>query len=401
MTNKPFINLATVVVLACAGPASAQSLDILIADDNADTLASAFLDAELVGHHVVHLRNTDDADQPLLTNKVDTLALYDVVIFIASGKSGLGRLITQVEHDALEAYIEHRGGNLIVTGLDILGSPDDPLKANLVRSKSIGDGPYQVDWTAANVDHFVLKGPSGDFRGAHLQANHLDHDRLTADTARGAVSLGTLDGAGIDKIVFTQLPAGSVGCWNGNVNGIDWDTRQPNGAQGLAILKNWLAGFATDLDGDGLIGRHDNCPTVANPDQKDSDGDGVGDACDGCPNDANKLAAGACGCGKSDVDANGNGTPDCLESSGTTGGGVAGTGGDGTGGTGAGGAGAGGSNPGGAGSGAGGQGTDTTAASGSSNNCGAGLCGGGMAAMAPFVVTGLLLMKRSQRRARR
>lgn len=45
----------------------------------------------------------------------------------------------------------------------------------------------------------------------------------------------------------------------------------------------------TDSDGDG-IGAADNCPPVANPDQRDSDGDGTGDACeedadaDGVPN---------------------------------------------------------------------------------------------------------------------
>ncbi len=48
-----------------------------------------------------------------------------------------------------------------------------------------------------------------------------------------------------------------------------------------------------DLDGDGLIGAADNCPTVFNPIrpldrgvQADSDGDGLGDACDPCPLDA-------------------------------------------------------------------------------------------------------------------
>ena len=38
-----------------------------------------------------------------------------------------------------------------------------------------------------------------------------------------------------------------------------------------------------DQDGDAISDISDNCPTVANPDQKDSDNDGIGDVCDETP----------------------------------------------------------------------------------------------------------------------
>ena len=38
-----------------------------------------------------------------------------------------------------------------------------------------------------------------------------------------------------------------------------------------------------DQDNDGVSNARDNCPTVTNPDQKDSDGDGIGDVCDSTP----------------------------------------------------------------------------------------------------------------------
>ena len=46
-----------------------------------------------------------------------------------------------------------------------------------------------------------------------------------------------------------------------------------------------------DADGDGIPSCRDNCPTYANPEQKDLDLDGIGDACDNCPGHANPTQA--------------------------------------------------------------------------------------------------------------
>ncbi len=90
-----------------------------------------------------------------------------------------------------------------------------------------------------------------------------------------------------------------------------------------------------DSDGDGLGDTCDLCPFAANPNQEDSDQDGIpnacdncagipnfnqldfdnddfGDVCDGCPSDPGKVLPGICGCGTPDIDADGDGEPDCL-----------------------------------------------------------------------------------------
>ena len=48
----------------------------------------------------------------------------------------------------------------------------------------------------------------------------------------------------------------------------------------LLVLQRSTGGGCVDTDGDGVCDSVDNCPTVPNPDQKDSNGNGIGDACE-------------------------------------------------------------------------------------------------------------------------
>lgn len=59
----------------------------------------------------------------------------------------------------------------------------------------------------------------------------------------------------------------------------------------------------TDTDGDGVIDANDNCPAIANADQRDHDGDGKGDVCDLCPHLADAT----------DPDGDGDGVGDACD----------------------------------------------------------------------------------------
>ncbi len=60
-------------------------------------------------------------------------------------------------------------------------------------------------------------------------------------------------------------------------------------------------------------GHSDTCDQTIDVIDVDFDGDGVVDCDDGCPHDPNKTAPGICGCGISDVDSDSDTIPDCHD----------------------------------------------------------------------------------------
>jgi immune inhibitor A len=157
----------------------------------------------------------------IYTSNSALLSDYKVVVWYASG-FGSGRLTTQQEHDKLESYLQS-GGHLLVTGYDTLGSPTDPLLADLIRSNDSGDGPFTADFVITDGGHPITSGPFGSFPASTgLVAGHTDHDQAEADTSRGAVAVAELSD-GHDKITAAVLPtSGIVVYWNGNFNASDW-----------------------------------------------------------------------------------------------------------------------------------------------------------------------------------
>ncbi|MCW3995393.1 MAG: S8 family serine peptidase [Candidatus Bathyarchaeota archaeon] len=168
----------------------------------------------------------------LYTSNLSLLSGYRGVIFYNDDRN-----ISSAEQTALNAYLS-AGGNLLVTGYDSLGHPDDSRLANVVRSSTFGDNVGEIDLYVVNSSHPVMSGPLGSFpSGYHISGLFSDADAAQADVARHAQTIAEL-ADGYDKIIATQGLPGKVVYWNGD--GLsDWLSN----VDCMVMLKNTLIWF--------------------------------------------------------------------------------------------------------------------------------------------------------------
>lgn len=177
-------------------------------------------------------------------------------------------------------------------------------------------GPRSHSATVAITVDNVNHGPTAD-AGADQQA--LEAVTVQLDGAASADPDG-------DALSFTwvQLSGATV-----TLTGADTATptftspTQPAAGAEVLVFRLTVADGFGGVDTDDVIVtvEVDGCPD--DPDKMepgvcgcgasdvDSDGDGTPDCFDDCPDDPDKLEPGVCGCGVSDVDSDGDGVPDC------------------------------------------------------------------------------------------
>jgi hypothetical protein len=102
-----------------------------------------------------------------------------------------------------------------------------------------------------------------------------------------------LAAVGIAAARFVRIRGGQQHMGLDGLAGFDLDA--------IAAVHSVDTAGAADTDGDGIPDAADDCPNVADPEQRDTDGDGVGDACDDCPSTPDPTQADRDGDGVGDA----------------------------------------------------------------------------------------------------
>src|SRR5919112_2274055 len=101
-------------------------------------------------------------------------------------------------------------------------------------------------------------GGSANPSGVAVDANHVYWGNQSKVFTAGSIGRAAKTGGGVSQAFISPVTF----------------------PQGVAVIGGGAGPAGSDTDGDGVPDNSDNCPQVANPDQRDEDRDGVGRVCD-------------------------------------------------------------------------------------------------------------------------
>lgn len=203
--------------------------------------------------------------------------------------------------------------NMDSDGTCMLSGPNDISNGNaMLGPLADNGGPTETHLLLPSSDAIDAGGPDASATDQRGVPRPQDGDGDTASVSDiGAVEVIDCDGDMMDDGSATDSDGDTVPDLCDICPGED-DLLDSDGDGVADCLDPCPNSDADDSDGDGVCDSDDLCQ--GGDDADDADGDGVPDECDGCPDDPDKPASAVCGCGVPDVDADGNGVIDCLES---------------------------------------------------------------------------------------
>ncbi len=203
------------------------------------------------------------------------------------------------------------GGDLFVAKFNLIGQT---LYSSYVGG--FGKNPYNFGFSPAGGFNLALDGSGNAYITGYVGGT--DALALKLDPSGQPIYSTSVGGSDIDFGLAIAADNAGNAYITGVTQSVDFPTKnafQSNlvccpSSQGTAgdvfVVKiGDAAPPAPDADGDSIPDASDNCPAIANSDQKDTDGDGVGDACDNCVSVANP----------DQTDSNGNGVGNVCEPS--------------------------------------------------------------------------------------
>jgi hypothetical protein len=157
------------------------------------------------------------------TSDFQFLQEYNIILWYNDN-----RAISQSEYGAMQQWVGD-GNCLVVTGEDSLGSPNDPLMAELVGSTIYGDYPFCTSFNITRPGSWITDGDAGYYDGTYPLLDYTSDQDKAAPKAPGtyavAVDLIGDRTLGPAKILVTEdvKPRGGIVIyWNGNRDAAEW-----------------------------------------------------------------------------------------------------------------------------------------------------------------------------------